>query len=281
MTTSTASPTRIHAELAYQAASDCSFLFAVVAARTDHQAAVSESLVIEPDGDVETLPYGDGGHQLVRVTVPPGPLRLIYDAAVRIEPQREHVATLDEVPFRALPSAVLHFVNPSRYCESDKLLAFALREFGDLAPGHARVRAISDWVGRNLTYVAGVTDASSSTADVLLQRAGVCRDYAHVAISLCRALGIPARYVSGYGVGVDPPDFHGFFEAYLAGDWYLFDPTGMAPADGLVRIAYGRDAADTPFATFVGSATLTRKVVTISRDPGTAAPPPTQAVSTA
>jgi transglutaminase-like putative cysteine protease len=109
----------------------------------------------------------------------------------------------------------------------------------------------------------GVTDGSSGTLDVLVQRAGVCRDFAHVSISLCRALGIPARYVSGYGVGVEPQDFHGFFEAYLGDDWYLFDPTGMAEINGLARIGYGRDAADTPFATFVGQAMLLEKFVTV------------------
>jgi transglutaminase-like putative cysteine protease len=167
------------------------------------------------------------------------------------------------VPFDEVPADVLPYLNPSRYCESDKLGDFAWRHFGDHSPGHGRVQAVSDWVNENLVYTAGSTDASSSTTDVLLQRAGVCRDYAHVAISLCRALGVPARYVSGYGVGVEPQDFHGFFEAYIGTDWYLFDPTGMTTPNGLVRIGYGRDAADAPFATLVGRATLIDKSVAV------------------
>ena len=101
---------------------------------------------------------------------------------------------------------------------------------------------------------------------MLLQRAGVCRDFAHVAITLCRSIGVPARYVSGYGVGVDPQDFHGFFEAYIGTDWYLFDPTGMAKSNALVRIGYGRDAADAPFATLVGRADLIEKSITVETD---------------
>ena len=104
--------------------------------------------------------------------------------------------------------------------------------------------------------------SGDSACDVLVQRAGVCRDFAHVALTLCRALSIPARYVSGYAVGLAPPDFHGFFEAYLGTRWYLFDATRMAPCDGLVRIGTGRDAADAAFATIIGAATL--KGMTVS-----------------
>ena len=93
--------------------------------------------------------------------------------------------------------------------------------------------------------------------------AGVCRDFAHVAITLCRAVGVPARYVSGYGVDVEPQDFHGFFEAYIGTDWYLFDPTKMAQSTALARIGFGRDAADTPFATLVGRAALLDKTVRV------------------
>lgn len=115
---------------------------------------------------------------------------------------------------------------------------------------------------QHLTYSLGSTDASTTACDVLVGRNGVCRDFAHVCIAICRALGIPARYVSGYAVELNPPDFHGFFEAYLGDRWFLFDATRLAQANGLVRIGYGRDAADTPFATIVGRARLVNKVVT-------------------
>ena len=118
---------------------------------------------------------------------------------------------------------------------------------------------------------------------MLVAAAGVCRDYAHLAIALCRALGIPARYVSGYAVDLDPPDFHGFFEAYLGGEWYLFDATRLAPVDGLVRIATGRDAADVAFAAIVGDVTMTGMEIVTRRADGEppAAARTTAAISTA
>jgi transglutaminase-like putative cysteine protease len=156
---------------------------------------------------------------------------------------------------------VLPYLNPSRYCESDRLTHFALRMFGNDEPGFSRVTAICDWINNNLDYQPGSTGESTSACDILIQRVGVCRDYAHLAIALCRALCIPARYISGYAVALQPPDFHGFFEAYLGSRWYLFDATRMAPVEGFVRIGTGRDAADASFATIIGEATLTYMTV--------------------
>jgi transglutaminase-like putative cysteine protease len=263
----------VRCELAYHIGADSSFYFSVMAARTPRQSVRRETFEFVPDLRYEMLDFGPGGHQLLRVAVPAGEFRLSYDASVDIDPRIDDPKSLAVVPFGELPSEVLSYLNPSRYCESDRLLGFVTRQFGRTPTGYSRVKAISDWVGNNLAYVAGTTDSSSGSADVLLQRAGVCRDFAHVAISLCRAMGIPARYVSGYGVGVEPQDFHGFFETFLDGDWYLFDPTGMAHAKGLVRICAGRDAADAPFATFVGSASLTSKRVEVSTTAGTITPP--------
>ena len=156
---------------------------------------------------------------------------------------------------------MLPYLNPSRYCESDRLATFAMAEFGRLDRGYSRVAAICQWTHDHLNYLPGITNASTGACDVLILRSGVCRDYAHLAIALCRALCIPARYVSGYAVTLDPPDFHGFFEAYLGNHWYLFDATRLAPLAGLVRIGMGRDAADVPFATIIGAATLKKKFV--------------------
>jgi len=168
---------------------------------------------------------------------------------------------LTEHEFRELPAEVLPFLNPSRYCESDRLANFAFSEFGNSIHGYFRVRAICDWTQRHLSYVPGSTDNLSTACDVIIQRQGVCRDFTHLAIALCRGLGIPARYVAGYAINLNPPDFHGFFEAYLAGRWFLFDATSLAPIGGLVRIASGLDAADVPFATILGSALLIEKNV--------------------
>ncbi len=160
-----------------------------------------------------------------------------------------------------MPPEVLTYLNPSRYCESDLLARFSFEEFGQMERGYGRVQAICDWVYHHLDYTPGSTTASTTATDVLLQRTGVCRDYAHLAITLCRGVGIPARYVAGYAVGLQPPDFHGFMEAFLSGQWYLFDPTRLAPVSGLVRIGVGRDAADVSFATLTGDALLSEKTV--------------------
>lgn len=256
----------VRSELQYDVAMTASFAFAVAAARTERQHIVLETVTLNPPLPFELVSFGEGGtHQLIRVDVEPGWFTLAYDAVVEIQAKQSDPSRLPETQFRDVPADLLPYLNPSRYCESDKMYDLVGRLFGDLEPGYARVRAVSDWVTSELTYEAGSTDVSSGTADVLLQRAGVCRDFAHVGISLCRALGVPARYVSGYGKGVEPQDFHGVFEAYLGGEWWLFDPTGMVHPTDFVRIGHGRDAADASFATFVGQAMLTDKRVQVTR----------------
>ena len=124
-------------------------------------------------------------------------------------------------------------------------------------PATGRLNAICNWIHDNVDYVGGISDEMTSAFDTATQRAGVCRDFAHLAIAMCRALGIPARYVSAYAHRLDPPDFHAVIEAYLQGPsgmgWYLFDPTRKAAPDGLVRIGIGRDAAEVAFATPFGT----------------------------
>lgn len=256
----------IRTELQYEVRQPTSFAMSIIAARTPHQNVTAEAIEVAPDLDTALSTYGGGSHQLLRFDAEPGLLAISYRASVTLTGRDADPATLQEIEFGRIPADVMPYLNPSRYCESDKLNRFAWDLFGDTPRGHRRVQEVADWVGDNLLYAPGVTDGSSGTADVLLLRAGVCRDFAHVSISMCRALGIPARYVSGYGVGVKPQDFHGFFEAYLSGDWYLFDPTAMAAINGLARIGFGRDAADAPFATFVGDAVLLDKRVDVSFD---------------
>lgn len=269
----------VRSMLHYEVSEPTSFAFSVVAARTQHQFVLREDIDVTPAMPVEVVPYGEGGsHQLVRLDADPGPITLRYAATVGIAPRTDEPASIDEVPFRDVPADLMPYLNPSRYCESDRVSDLANRLFGEVPTGYGRVRAITGWVESEIEYVPGSTDTSSGTAEVLLQRAGVCRDFAHVAISMCRALGIPARYVSVYGVGVTPPDFHGVFEAYLGGEWWLFDPTGMAPTDGLVRIGFGRDAADASFSTFVGDAELIDKEVSVNLIATTDATSTTQAI---
>lgn len=251
----------VSAYLEYRVAAPTTFVFSVLPAVTKRQTVVVEELSVTPSWRLDT----DGQRRLIR-TQTTGATSLVVDltATVEVAPRRANPVDLDQPAVDDLPAHVLDDLAPSRYCQSDRLGRFAQRVVGDAAPGYERIRAISDWVGKQLDYVPGVSDATTTALDTMIERAGVCRDFAHLAIALCRAVGTPARYVAGYGVGVEPPDFHGFFEAYIGSDWYLFDPTGMTPTDGLVRIAHGRDAGDTPFATMYGDATLESQVVTVT-----------------
>jgi transglutaminase-like putative cysteine protease len=248
-------------DLSYEVRQTTVFLFQISAAQTSHQRLICGQFSVNPLVNVEICPIGMEGNQLQRIVVEPCELQFTYRATVELTPEVETPTTVGESNASQIPAEVLTYLNPSRYCESDLLSKFAFEEFGRIPRGFLRVRAICEWVNAHLDYRSGSTNSTTTAADVLLQRTGVCRDYAHLAITLCRGVGIPARYVAGYAVDLQPPDFHGFFEAFLDGQWYLFDPTKLAPVGGLVRIGVGRDAADVSFATMIGVAMMTSQSV--------------------
>ena len=252
---------QVGTELAYDVRDATVFLFKIAAAWTDHQIVVNDQLTFNPMLDVEHCQVGAEGNRVQRVVVQPCQLTVRYEATVELKPDLERPREVLESNASQMPPEVLTYMNPSRYCESDLLSRFAFGEFGLLERGFTRVQAICDWVYDHLEYTPNSTGPTTTAADVLLQGTGVCRDYAHLAIALCRGVGIPARYVSGYAVNLQPPDFHGFIEAFLDGRWYLFDPTRLASTRGLVRIGVGRDAADVAFATLSGTSVLTNKSV--------------------
>ncbi len=271
----------IASTLTYDVHQSTVFLFKITAARTTHQIIQHEQLTIDPPLNLEQCEVGLEGNRLHRVRVDPCQLKIAYQASIDLTPQVELPSDVGESPVAEMSPDVLPYMNPSRYCESDLLAKFAFEEFGQVARGFGRVKTICDWVYEHLDYVPGSTTSLTTAADVLLQRTGVCRDFAHLAIALCRGVGIPARYVSGYAVDLQPPDYHGFMEAFLDGHWYLFDPTRLASTQGLVRIGVGRDAADVAFCTLTGTATLVDKMVQasfIDTNPDTAESP---AISTA
>lgn len=248
-------------EVTYEVRQTTVFLFQITCASTSHQTVETENLIFSPSLNVETFNAGDEGNRIHRVVVEPCELNLSYRATMSMAPEVEPAGEISETMTAQMPPHVLTYLNPSRYCESDLLARFAFEEFGQLYRGYSRVQAICNWVYEQLDYTPGSTIGTTTAADVLLQRTGVCRDYAHLAIALCRGLGIPARYVAGYAVNLQPPDFHGFMEAFLDGQWYLFDPTRLSLVSGLVRIGVGRDAADVSFATLNGDAKMTNKSV--------------------
>jgi transglutaminase-like putative cysteine protease len=198
-------------------------------------------------------------NRYLRVKARPGPLRLAYGATVELSHLMAEPGGIAEVPVANLPAHVLGYVYPSRYCQSDRLHRFAMREFGQQWQGYSRVQAIRDWVLQRTTFASNTSNSNTSAIDTLLETAGVCRDFAHLMIALCRAINIPARFTTGIDYGADPAlgptDFHAYVEAYLGDRWYLFDPSGTAIPMGFVRFGTGRDAADVAFATIFGTVT--------------------------
>lgn len=247
----------IDCTLVYEVTGPSDFIFLVHALQGMDQQVLSESLELTPD--LATRVHGDPNvnHRFLRVHADEGEVRLRYRARVRRVPEPVDLDA-PEMPIDALPDDVLHNLMPTRYCESDLLMPAACKLFGDHPRGLRRVQAVSDWIHDHIDYRIGSTTATSTARDVFVQRAGVCRDFAHLGVTFCRALNIPARLVVGY-VKFDepPPDFHAVFEAYLGGRWVMFDPTRMAPVENLIRIAVGRDAKDVAFATIFGPATMT------------------------
>jgi transglutaminase-like putative cysteine protease len=186
-----------------------------------------------------------------------------FTATIEAAPNRAVPLDALPVPPREVPPAVMIFTLPSRYCQSDLLSRMARGEFGHLPPGGEQVRGIAEWVRRHVEYRYGTTDALTSAFDTATERIGVCRDFAHLVIAFCRALDLPARYVSGYALGLDPPDFHGFAQVYLGGEWHNVDATVEGPRPVLVPIAVGRDAADVPMLTLWGASQFIQQVVEV------------------
>ena len=232
------------------------FVFNIHAAATERQTVLGESLQVSQSVPLRLQQVPGFPHRLLRLQAQPGALTIDYQAEVLINHHVALPATIAEMALAELPAAVLPYLYPSRYCESDKLQSLAFQLFGNLPKGYGRVEAICSWVNQQTRFVSGSTNALTSALDTLQQQAGVCRDFAHLMIALCRALNIPARFVSGLDYGADPSlgptDFHAYVEVFLGGCWYMFDPSGTAMPMGFVRIGTGRDAADIAFATIFG-----------------------------
>jgi transglutaminase-like putative cysteine protease len=253
----------IDAQLDYEVLAPAHMLLNIEAARSGAQAVVSEVLSIEPPTEMQVFCDESSGNRFIRFDAQPGPLKISYKASV----QRAHVEVppdLREVPVSEVPDEVLHYMMPTRYCESDLMSRCAQQLFGELPPGIGRVQAIVDWIHESIAYEPGSSDSTTTAREVFVERAGVCRDFAHLGITFCRALNIPARLVVGYVWFDEPPqDFHAVFEAWLGGQWVLFDATRMAPVDRLVRVGTGRDAKDVAFCTIFGNVRMTDKKLVV------------------
>ena len=242
---------RLSIELDYLVLSpSCDFVFNIHVAHTSRQTVREEALTLDPCQRAEVQLDPVHGSRYMRLHAAAGPLRVSYQATVDIRHHMEDPARIGEVPVSRLPVHVLPYVYPSRYCQSDRLLRLAFAEFGHLPPGYARVQAIRDWVHRRVLFQSNSTNSTTSALDTLVERVGVCRDFAHLMIALCRALNIPARFATGIDYGADPAlgptDFHAYVEVYLGDHWYIFDPSGTAIPMGFVRFGTGRDTESSP-----------------------------------
>ena len=225
--------------------------------------------LLEPD-QIHTEPnipiavYEDSfGNVCSRFVAPAGSLRLYSSTFIADSGQTDPVnPDAREIPVQDLPPEVLQFLLASRYCEVDRFLDIAGNLFGNTPPGWARVQAICDWVHNHVTFGYHFASPTKTAMDVYTQATGVCRDFQHLAITLCRCMNIPARYATGYlgDIGVPlllPMDFSAWFEVYLEGRWWTFDARNNKPRIGRVLMATGRDAADVAITTSFGTTLLT------------------------
>ncbi|MET0245149.1 MAG: transglutaminase family protein [Sphingomonas sp.] len=193
-----------------------------------------------------------------------GRMTVNYTATVAIQRKVADCGQLPQIEFRHLPGETIQYLMGSRYCPSDEFQTFVEAEFGQYYGGR-RIIEMRDWIQRSFTYVPGVSNSETTALDTFVRRQGICRDYAHVMITLARASGIPARIASVYALGVDPPDFHAVAEVFLGGDWHLVDATGMAHESAMAKIGVGRDAADVSFMTSYGFASFNAQSVEVTQ----------------
>jgi transglutaminase-like putative cysteine protease len=226
-----------------------------------------DKLCIEPAAQMDSF-IDSFGNRCARFVAQPGPLRLssstlIYDSGLpdRVSPDAR------EIPVQELPFEVLRYLYNSRYCEVDRLSTIALELFGAVPPGWSRVQAICDWIHTRVSFGYQHARPTKTALDVYTERFGVCRDFQHLAVTMCRALNIPARYATGYlgDIGVpnsaSPMDFSAWFEVYLEDRWWTFDARHNQPRIGRVLMATGRDASDVAITTSFGMTNLTQFTV--------------------
>jgi transglutaminase-like putative cysteine protease len=255
---------RVGCRLVYQT-TQYTPIFLVVRPRSDNaeQIILAESLTFRSEQSSQEFQdaHGNVTH---RWTLPPGQTVVVHDALVQVSSRPDsHDFKKFSVPIEEITPATLRYTLPSRYCDSDKLLLFSAQKFGHLINGVDKVIAICNWVQKNINYVTCSGRPDLSASEVIARGYGVCRDFAHVAIALCRALNLPTRYVSGHLPDVGcfdpgtPMDFHAYFEVYLEHQWRVFDARFNVPRIGRVKVAHGLDAVDGSISTVYGQALLT------------------------
>ena len=218
------------------------------------QEVTQERFIVTPETTGEEF-LDANGNTAYRFVFPPGLTTIEHDALVRVSSQTDNYGlTARYESLAEVPTSTLRYTFASRYCDSDNLVEFAQKQFGKIPPGIDLVQAICDWTHEKIEYRAGAKTSTTAASGIIQQGYGVCKDYAHVAIALCRCFGLPARYVSGHLANIgrkttEPRmDFHGYFEVYL-GAWLTFDARFNVPRRGRIKVAHGLDASDTQIST--------------------------------
>jgi len=252
--------------LGYDIELEISQQMAVVAVLNIHPSRIAD--LVEPDEIQISQPvprdefFDSFGNKCTRLLAQPGPLRLWSSTLIEDSGEPDAVDwKAPQIPVHKLPHDTLRFLLASRYCEVDRLSTLAWQMFGNTASGWPTVQAICDWVQGHIAFDYNCAHPSKSALDVYTERKGVCRDFQHLAITLCRALHIPARYATGYlgDIGFPPAgpmDFSAWFEVYLGNRWWTFDARNNTPRIGRVLMATGRDAADVAITTSFGTSWL-------------------------
>jgi transglutaminase-like putative cysteine protease len=251
----------IRAQLDYQFDHPTDILLQMEAAAIPEQWVEAANIAISDTLHFARVPAHDDIGERIWLRAE-GRLTVDYRATIAIQRILTDCVDLPAVPPHQLPGETVQYLMASRYCPSDQFQSFVDTEFGTLEGGQ-KVVAMRDWVFGHFTYVKGVSTADTTAADTFIRREGVCRDYAHVMITLVRAAGIPARIASVYALGVEPQDFHAVAEVFLGGEWHLVDATGMAKEAAMAKIGVGRDAADVAFLTAYGNAMMNSQSVSV------------------
>ncbi|TCC89943.1 transglutaminase-like domain-containing protein [Pedobacter hiemivivus] len=244
----------VSAKIVYEVISPSTLILNVQPLKSAGQFLVEECMDLNSQLKMTELFAVTGEKRFKIIEIPDtGSLVINYHAVVETEVRAVAADYLDDIPISVMPVSALSYLNPSRYCQSDKLYKFAFHKFGHIDHAFYKVMAIRDWIYANVEYSGGYTNAQTSAFDTITEQIGVCRDFAHLGVALCRALTIPARYYTGYAYQLQPADFHACFEAYIGGYWIIVDATKLVPLNGLVKIATGVDATDTAFASVFGN----------------------------
>lgn len=256
---------RCRCELSFQLPTATPFIFMLRPRSGSYQWISSQKFELLPEVPAEE--YEDlFGNLCQRVVAPEGKFELHSQTVAQTGEIDDELPAASFMPVSALPTNVIGYLYPSRYCESDRLGELAANIAAGYQPGYSQAAAIINWLRENIDYRPGSSNTLVSALEVKERGYGVCRDLAHLGIALCRALSIPARMVAGYLHGLEPMDMHAWFEIFVGGRWFTFDPTQTDLKGARLTIAYGRDAADVATFTQFGDLVIpTREFVSVER----------------